>query len=100
MKKIKIGWMNCKILYKNKVYFENEEVDGLFIPRKNLILINKNLPYEIKKKTLYQELIHAILFVFGRTEEWQNENLVDTLANAFLTIEKDNKLGGEIIPHH
>lgn len=88
---IQIGWMKCKVKYQNKVFLSNEEVDGLFIPRKNLILINKNLPKDIKLKTLYHELFHAILFVFGRVDEWQDETLVETLASAFLTIRKQNK---------
>lgn len=90
---VQIGWMKCKIKYKDKVLLENEEVDGLFIPRKNLILIDKNLPKDLKTKVLYHELLHVILFVFGRVEEWQNEGLIDTLANAFLTIRKQNKKG-------
>lgn len=98
MKKIKLGWLTCKISYKNKVFLNGEEVDGLFIPRKKIILINKNLPYEIKKKTLYHELIHAIFFAFGRIDDWDNESLVDTLANAFVTIEKDNKKSGKFFP--
>lgn len=91
MNYIKIGWMKCRIKYKNKIYLENEEVDGLFIPRKNLILINKSLPQDIKLKTLYHELFHAIFFVFGRVEEWQDETLIETLASAMLNIKKSNK---------
>ncbi len=89
--KIKMAWNEVKIIEKNQVLLDGEEIDGLFIPRKNLIIICKNLNKGLKEKVLIHELVHAALFYFGNTQ-WDNEDLVENLAIIITTILKENNL--------
>lgn len=88
---LKIGWMNCKIKFKKKLFLDGDEVDGYFDPKKQIIVIDKSLPNDLRTKTLLHEIIHALLFVQGRHEDYADENLVDGMANNILMLLKNNK---------
>lgn len=65
-----------------------EETDGYYYGqtrfRKQQILIDKDLSYERKKKTLYHELMHVYIreYVSTRDIELTEESLCDISANA------------------
>lgn len=58
--------------------------------RKQLILIDKDLPYERKKKTLYHELMHVYIreYISTRDIDLTEELLCDISANAHDIIHK------------
>ena len=58
--------------------------------RKQLILIDKDLPYERKKKTLYHELMHVYIreYISTRDVDLTEELLCDISANAHDIIHK------------
>ena len=64
------------------------ETDGYYYGqtrfRKQLILIDKDLSYERKKKTLYHELMHAYIreYISTRDIDMTEELLCDISANA------------------
>ena len=64
------------------------ETDGYYYGqtrfRKQLILIDKDLPKERKKKTLYHELMHVYIreYISTRDIELTEEELCDISANA------------------
>lgn len=46
------------------------------------ILINKNIPNELKEETICHEMVHGMLTHLGFYEEAQNEQFVQSLSNA------------------
>lgn len=46
------------------------------------IIINKNMPEEVKKETICHEMIHGILVHLGYNEQSQDEQFVQALGNA------------------
>lgn len=87
---LKIAWFDINIKFKNDVKLNGVNVDGYFSPREKEILIDDELPKHMKQKVLLHELVHAMLFAFGRYD-YDDENLVDTIASGIITLLKDNK---------
>jgi hypothetical protein len=87
---LKIAWLDINIKFKNDVKLNGVNVDGYFSPREKEILIDDELPKHMKQKVLLHELVHAMLFAFGRYD-YDDENLVDTIASGIITLLKDNK---------
>lgn len=87
---LKIAWFDINIKFKNDVKLNGVNVDGYFSPREKEILIDDKLPKHMKEKVLIHELVHAMLFAFGRYD-YDDENLVDAIASGILTLLKDNK---------
>lgn len=87
---LKIAWLDIKIKFKKNVKLNGINVDGYFSPREKEILIDDELPKHMKQKVLLHELVHAVLFAFGRYD-YDDENLVDTMASGIMTLLKDNK---------
>jgi len=46
------------------------------------IIINKDMPMEMKAETICHEMVHGILVHIGRTDLSNDEQLVQTLGNA------------------
>lgn len=46
------------------------------------ILINKNMPAEMKEETLYHEVLHGMLHHLGFYEQSNDEHFVQALSNA------------------
>lgn len=87
---LKIAWFDINIKFKNDVKLNGVNVDGYFSPREKEILIDDKLPKHMKEKVLIHELVHAMLFAFGRYD-YDDENLVDAMASGIMTLFKDNK---------
>lgn len=87
---LKIAWLDINIKFKNDVKLNGVNVDGYFSPREQEIIIDNELPGHMKEKVLIHELVHAMLFAFGRYD-YDDENLVDAMASGIMTLFKDNK---------
>ncbi len=87
---LKIAWLDINIKFKNDVKLNGVNVDGYFSPREQEIIIDNELPKHMKEKVLIHELVHAMLFAFGR-DDYDDENLVDAMASGIMTLFKDNK---------
>lgn len=87
---LKVGWMRVKIKYTKELIVDGARVYGTFDSKRYLIEIDPTAPKELRRVTLIHEIVHCILFVFGRVEDCNNENLVDCLANALYTVQKEN----------
>ena len=58
----------------------------------NSILIDKNLPVDMKNQTLMHEIIHAVLWLLGYREEAHDEQKVQGLSTALHSLLKSNQV--------
>lgn len=56
--------------------------NGMIEYEKCLITIDKNLPLELKNRTLLHEIVHGIFYMIGYCEDAENEQKVQGIANA------------------
>lgn len=62
------------------------------------ILVNKDMPQELKNETLCHEIVHGILVHIGRNDLTEDESLVQSLGNAIaqsFTIKWEDEDGKE-----
>ena len=55
---------------------------GKIVHSQGIIYLKSSLPKELKKETLYHEIIHGILVRIGQNDASSDETLVQGLANA------------------
>lgn len=86
-KKVKIG----NYLYNVK-FIDDTSIEkcGRSHIKKQQISINQSLSKELQSTTFLHEIIHQILDQRSWGEESNNEKLVDTLAEGFYQVLKDN----------
>lgn len=57
-------------------------VNGEIVYSQATIYLKKSLPADLKKQTLYHEILHGILVMIGQNELSCDETLVQSLSNA------------------
>lgn len=75
----------CGIPHRIVECEDNFDIDthfGMIVYKDGEIRINRNMPEEIKKETICHEMIHGILVHIGYSEQSNNEQFVQALANA------------------
>lgn len=92
---IKIGSMNYKIVFKDKVVDDNnQEINGVMLYDSERIEINKRLTLNVKKVILLHEILHAILEKSGIDSSEDNmEQIITAISNNMIDVfnEQENK---------
>jgi Zn-dependent peptidase ImmA (M78 family) len=47
----------------------------------NFIVVNKDLNYQLQRRYLMHEILHAVIFVFGQTDKADKDERTDTYEN-------------------
>lgn len=75
----------CGIPYRVEFCHDNFDSDlhfGMIDYSRALIKINCDASEELQMQTLFHEMLHGMLVMIGRSDESQDERLVQGLANA------------------
>lgn len=64
---------------------------GEFDPVTNTITIDESLPRDLKGQTLMHELMHAICFLTGQYDLYEDETAIQSLATAIYYLVKHNE---------
>jgi len=82
-KKIKVGNIPYDIIIgeENQKFLDEAESTGWHSPKDQVILIGEGLSPEVTRNTFFHELTHAILYEIGAMNEYDNELLVQSIAN-------------------
>lgn len=88
---LKVSWQKYRVKEKKNPKVDGEMVDGYFNPIKSEIGIEKKLSKKNKQEVLIHEVIHAILFNYGHTDKYQDENLVESITSGIMQVIYDNE---------
>lgn len=74
----------------------NESEDGMLgeayaytLVESNLIVMRKNLPLDRKRSILLHELLHAVIFTFGRSDRVEKSESFDDWEHHFITLTQE-----------
>lgn len=97
--KVNICGIPHKVIEKDDCFTADNTHLGEITYSQAEILLNKNVPVEVKKETLCHEMVHGIFVHLGRGDLSNDETLVQQLGNAiyqgFEVIDLDKKKGGK-----
>lgn len=76
----------CGITYLVRLCEDSFDADAMHFGQIDygaaVISINEEISYDLKKQTLFHEMLHGMLVLIGRPEEAHDEQLVQALSNA------------------
>ena len=64
---------------------------GEYDPLTNTITLDESLPRDLKGQTLMHELLHAICFLTGQYDLYEDETAIQSLASALYFLFKNNQ---------
>ena len=73
---INIFGAEMSIVERKDLYLGEEKIDGMFIPDKKVILIEKTLKKDMKIQTLIHELGHAMVDLDNQIEFIEGQNIL------------------------
>lgn len=89
---------NIKIMATEYEVEEVEQIDkfnmslGEIVYTELKIKIDKTIPEELKKETLFHEMLHGVLDKLGYTDINEDEQKVQSIASTLYLVLKENKL--------
>ena len=89
--KLKIGWKKYRILKKKKPQMDKKVVNGSIDSDSLIIQIEESLSKKVQQQVLIHEVIHGVFEHSGKQEWFENEELVDCIANGIMQVIYDNK---------
>jgi Zn-dependent peptidase ImmA (M78 family) len=81
-KKIKIGSQTYAI-YERNINDDPglSDAHAYTYTNGNFIVVNKDLNYQLQRRYLMHEILHAVIFVFGQTDKADKDERTDTYEN-------------------
>ena len=89
--KLKIGWKKYTIIKKKKPRMDKKVVNGSIDSDSLIIQIEESLSKKVQQQVLIHEVIHGIFEHSGKQEWFENEELVDCVANGIMQVIYDNE---------
>ena len=83
--KITICGIPHTIEYVSDVFQSDTMHFGMLSPEECKIYINRGMPEAMQEETLMHEILHAIFLHTGKMEYYDDEELIQSLANALHT---------------
>ena len=85
IKYVIVGAFKYKIIESDKMS-DNGTIDC----EKLNIFIESSMNKQVKRQTLWHELMHAIMYEFGLPQSEHDEKLIDNIAHGVMQILRDN----------